>query len=177
MFDIEKFVRLYDQFDLTKPNIRNEIDLLYRIDTTIVDTDAKWIVMSDEEKQLKRIVSLKHVKKVLSDDRKDLFRLEESIIDLYESVIICLDKINKILDCKNEYIVRFYFFLSLEKYVINSFVDIRKIDDLYYSIGKAIIYDCLNGLMEEYFLRESGLLFFESKLEIAHRLLMNYKKF
>lgn len=154
-------------------NVRNEIQLLNQFDDTVKDEDIEWVHLKDDEKQLKRILALKSVKKTLLEENKDFFRFEESIIDLYEALTNCLDKIsiNQEYYDKNEFFIRLNIFLSLEKSIINQFKDVRRINNLNYTIAKALIYDCLNGAFGDFFLKKAGLLYFESKLDIAQWLL------
>ena len=130
-----------------------------------VDTDERWNNISSKEKQLQRLYRSKSSKKT-EGFRLGLFSYEESILDLVEAINLILRNLKKTKET-NIQITRLIAHLYLQKKYIDSFRNPREIKNLFYDRIKYIIYDCLNGELEEYFIRKINILYFESKLEIA----------
>jgi hypothetical protein len=101
-----------------------------------------------------------------------MFRYEESIIDLYESIALCLQKIENVIEVQiDDNILRLKAMLNVQKWNINKYRDPRRIESLNYKIFKDLVFDCINSVHQDFFIQKSGIFFFESKLEIAQRLL------
>jgi hypothetical protein len=173
MENIELFKKWYTYFDNKNSKIKDEFDLLCKIEVKYgLEIDAEWIKLSDEGKQIKRILTLRNVKKTLKADDVDMFRYEESIIDLYESIALCLQKIENVIEVQiDDNILRLKAMLNVQKWNINKYRDPRRIESLNYKIFKDLVFDCINSVHQDFFIQKSGIFFFESKLEIAQRLL------
>ncbi|BAP31046.1 uncharacterized protein CHSO_2009 [Chryseobacterium sp. StRB126] len=130
-----------------------------------IDTDERWNNMSSKEKQLQRLYRSKSSKKT-EGFRLGLFNYEDSILDLVEAINLILRNLKKTKK-SNIQITRLIAHLYLQKKYIDFFRNPREIKNLFYDRIKYIIYDCLNGELEEYFIKKVNILYFESKLEIA----------
>ena len=175
ILDINLSKKLYSNLDLTNNNIKGEFLLLKQFEEEFDEGDIEWNKLDADKKQLKRLITLKNVKKTLPSDRKDYFRVEEFIIDLHEAINICLDKIESfnIPSYMEEFFIRIKTILLLEKIIINSYRDPRRIKNLHYSIIKTLVYDCINGEYEEIFIEKIGVLYFESKIDALNWILAN----
>ena len=135
-----------------------------------LETDSYWIDYSDKEKQLKRIKASIQFKKTKRYD-DGIFRLEECVIDLYETIETCLFKLNSfpsdLLD------IRLKAYLLLIKKTINCYRDIRAVKDCYLSELRQVIIDCLNSDREDYFIDNVNVLYLDSKAEIVQRLIFS----
>ncbi|MDP9960386.1 hypothetical protein [Chryseobacterium lathyri] len=130
-----------------------------------VDTDERWNNINSKEKQLERIYRSKSSKKT-EGFKLGLFIYEESIIDLVEAIDLVLSKL-KNTEENSFQITRLIAHLYVEKKNVNRFRDCKKIKSLFYDRIKSIIYDCLNGELEHYFIKKANILYLESKLDIA----------
>lgn len=139
------------------------LDSEYNFDES--DTDETWNSISSKEKQLQRLYKSKSSKKT-EGFRLGLFSYEESIVDLVEAINLILRNLKKTKET-NIQITRLIAHLYVQKKYIDSFRNPREIKNLFYDRIKYIIYDCLNGELEEYFINKINILYFESKLEIA----------
>jgi hypothetical protein len=173
MLELSQVISSYSKYATSSANCKNEFTVLTNFLKQTVLEDSPWNALPAHKKQIKRILSLKGVKKTLLLENADFFRYEESIIDLYEaitSVLIVVEtqlKSNKDVELLN----RVYLMLTFLAIKINAFQDMRRIDDLHLTEFKQLINDCLNSDLEEFFIYQSGLLFFESKIEIADRMI------
>jgi hypothetical protein len=164
----------WDKIELEYENfsIEDKSEILWlkkQFNQTSLDEDINWNKLSDKEKQIKRIIRSKIIKKSIHYDI-DFFRYEESIIDLYEAINSCLKTVD---DCNfnNLTVVRLKAHLCLIKKTINRFKDTRQVKNLFLKELKTVIYYCLNGDMEMYFIEEVNILYLESKLEILLRMI------
>jgi|GEM_PF-1921439 len=166
-----EIIREYKLLDLTNSNIYNEFRIIEEFNNHNYSSeeDANWNTLSDNEKQIKRIFWSKMAKKTEGYD-EGFFRLEESLIDFYEAINSSLIKFNY-SSVKNEYTFRLTTFLYLEIANLNRYKDIRKVDGLYYLIFKSLIYDCLNSGLGIFFIENINILYLESKLDIAQKIL------
>lgn len=155
--------------ELSNGNSALEEELLWLENSynNIFCSDTKWNTLSDQEKQLQRIFRSKSAKK--TDGYKlGVFAYEESVIDLYMAVELVLNQLEK-TDVKHLQIIRLKACLYLEKKNINAFRDAINIKDFYYQQIKSVIYFCLNCEFENFFTRETDILYLESKLDIVNQ--------
>lgn len=85
------------------------------------------------------------------------------MIDLYESIISCLNKLN-FRKTENIQSIRLKAHLCVLQKNINRYKDPRKIDNFNYEQLKSVIYDCLNSYLEKYFIEDINILHLENKL-------------
>lgn len=175
MIDIEFFKSQYISFDIKDERIKNEYNLLKKV-VHANKEDCEWCILTNEEKQLKRLLSLRSVKKATAYNWETFF-LEESIIDLYEALKISLVS----LESRKEFFLNKYYFtrlsimLNVEILYINTYRDIRQLVGVNYAIINSLINDCLNSIDEKLYLEDSSILFLESKLKIADSLFIKAK--
>ncbi|MBF7089962.1 hypothetical protein IUY40_00160 [Flavobacterium sp. ALJ2] len=165
-----KIKREYIAYGKVNHSLSDEFQLLeknYSINQ--FDIDENWNNLTDNEKQIKRLLWSKLAKKT-EDYNNGFYRYEESVIDLYESITSCLDKLSY-SKVKNVQSVRLKAFLCLIKKDINRYKDTRKIKYFYFESFKSIIYECLNCDLEKHFIRNINILYLESKLEILQCIL------
>ncbi len=173
MENLKSMSKLYESLDLSNANIAAEYaSIQAMLRSSDQQNDQEWDALSDEEKQVKRILMLKGVKKVLKPNNIDMFRFEESIIDLYESIVSCLHKLEEhIQNTSGDLLMsRLKAMLQLEQMIINKQKDPKEIENLHYDLFKHLIFDCLNSDNQDFFIQKSGILYYESKLEITQRL-------
>ncbi|WP_375604920.1 hypothetical protein [Flavobacterium davisii] len=152
-------------------NLIDKSELLWlkeQFNNSDLDDDISWNSLTEMEKQIKRLLRSKIIRKS-TNYTIDFFRYEECVIDLYEAVINCSHKLN-LSPKKSIQITKLKAYLYLTKRNINSYKDVRKIKDFYFYRLKSLIYECLNCSLEKYFIEEINILYLESKLEILKRL-------
>jgi hypothetical protein len=123
--------------------------------------DDDWNSLEDENKQLKRI-------KYSTAYRKTpgfyigIFELEERVLDLYESIESCYDKLGVNLSVLA---IRLRAHLLLVKKTINRYRDVREINDFYLNELRSVIIDCMDTNEENYFIEDVNILYLKIKLE------------
>lgn len=161
-----EFILLADK----SKKLKDEFKFLDKNYSLVIDNvDDNWDNLNNNEKQIKRLYLSKMAKKT-ENYNKGVFKYEESIIDLYESIISCLNKLNS---DKSENInsIRLKAHLCLLQKNINRFRDPRKIDDFNYEQLNLVINDCLNSNFEKYFIENINILYLQNKLEVIRSLL------
>lgn len=131
-------------------------------------TDVTWENYSDKEKQVRRIKFLIQMKKT-ENYESDFFKMEESIIDLYEAIESCLNNLNSTSDNLLE--IKLTAYLLLIKKLINRHKDPRKNKDFYLSELRKTIKDCLNSEKEDYFISDVNILYLDCKVELLQRII------
>lgn len=161
----------YKEIEQKMPNAYAEYFAL-----TIIKEELEWQNLTDEEKQRKRIVVLKMVKKVLTPETKNVFDLDDSIIDLYEAVQNLLDDINKMHN-NDLIIVRLKSMLIMEKFLLNESRDAKKIRYFNHSIMKNLIRDVLDNPNYEKLYKhlDSKIHYLESKLDNFYKLAVSFE--
>lgn len=173
MCNWKQVVEEYQTFIDAIPSLVNELSWLEKKHaSTIANDDLDWSKLSEDAKRIKRIFWSKMAKKTEGYD-DGFYRFEESIIDLYESIIAVLDRI-QFFNAEHLQVTRLRAHLCLVKSTINAFKDVRKIESLYFEQLQVVIQYCLNSDLEDYFIQEVNILYLESKIEIVRRL-MNKK--
>ncbi|SHL18191.1 hypothetical protein [Flavobacterium chilense] len=165
-----KYILLADDINKFKDEFK-WLDKNYSL--TIDDVDENWNNLTNTQKQIKRLYWSKMARKTDSYNKQG-FNYEESIIDLYESSISCLNKLNS-NKVENIHSVRLKAHLCLLQKNINRYKDSRKIDSFNYEQLKSVIYDCLNSNLEKYFIENINILYLENKLETIHHIISNKK--
>lgn len=149
--------------------LKNEFKLLDKnYSLTADDIDENWNKLTNNEKQIKRLYWSKMEKKTQNYNNGE-FEYEESVINLYESIISCFNKLHS-NNAESIHSVRLKAHLCVLQKNINRYKDPRKIDNFNYERLKSVIYDCLNSNLEKYFIEDINILYLENKLEIVHRI-------
>ncbi|WP_326983253.1 hypothetical protein VUJ46_01525 [Chryseobacterium sp. MYb264] len=124
-------------------NIADENQILYDLKRQL-----DWQVLSFEEKHERRFHLLRKLKMRLTEDNKDIFKLEELIIEIHNTI----DKIFHQLSLlpRNIFIssktTRLKAMLFVEKYLINEVEEAKKTRNFNFTLLMEILLECSNDL-------------------------------
>jgi hypothetical protein len=162
MNELKQMINEYSELIRDNEHLNNEIELLNKksVEDCLEDNEL-WISYSDSEKQAKRILTLRIIRKTEGYD-KGVFELEERVTDLYETIENALLRLNE--NHSEILILRLRVFLLLVKHKINCCRDLRKVKDFYLQELQVIITDCINSDKEKFFIEVINILYLEFKL-------------
>lgn len=143
--EISKIYRYKDDYALIdkeeSSNIADENQLLFDLKQQL-----EWQVLSSEEKNERRFNLLRKLKLRLTDDNRDVFRLEELIIEIHVLINKIFHQLSLLPESilQNSRTTRLKAMLFVEKYLINEVKDAKKIRNFNFDLLMEILLECSN---------------------------------
>lgn len=145
---------------------------------SIISSELNWLLLTDEEKQAKRVGILKKVSFRLDDGMKNTFLLEETVNMVY---LLCVETI-KIIDQRisevgfDKLLFRLKAMLIIEKILINEHFEAKRIRSFNYPKLDNVFNEIINSDQHKKLYDELNLGLLKEKVHLKYRLLNTQHK-